>query len=57
MKVKELLKVLSKDLKVIISFDFNKGIEVSEYLPENILESQVKWVDKNTKQYDLIIHI
>lgn len=57
MKVKELLKVLSKDLKVIIGFDFNKGIEVSEYLPENILESQVKWVDKNTTQYDLVIHI
>lgn len=57
MKVKELLKVLTKDLKVIIGFDFNRGIEVSEYLPENILEADIKWVDKNTTQYDLVIHI
>lgn len=56
MKVKDLLKVLSKDLKVIIGFNFNQGIEVSEYLPENILESEIKWVDKSS-QYDLVIHI
>lgn len=57
MKVKELLKVLSKDLKVVVGFNFNEGIEVSEYLPENILETEVKWVDNNTTQYDLVIHI
>lgn len=57
MKVKELLKVLSKDLKVVVGFNFNEGIEVSEYLPENILEADVKWVDNNTTQYDLVIHI
>ena len=57
MKVKELLKVLSKDLKVVVGFNFNEGIEVSEFLPENILEADIKWVDKNTTQYDLVIHI
>ena len=57
MKVKELLNVLTKDLKVIIGFDFNKGIEVSEHLPENILEAEIKWVDRNTTDYDLVIHI
>ena len=57
MKVKELLKVLSKDLKVVVGFNFNEGIEVSEHLPENILEADVKWVDNNTTQYDLVIHI
>ena len=57
MKVKELLPVLSKELKVIIGFDFNKGIEVSEYLTENILESEIKWVGKSTTDYDLVIHI
>lgn len=56
MKVKELLAVLTKDLKVIIGFNFNEGIEVSEHLPENILESEIKWVDKSSL-YDLVIHI
>ena len=57
MKVKELLKVLSKDIKVAISYTFNKGYEPGQDYPPFINEMEVTYVTNNSKNYDLVIHI
>lgn len=57
MKVKELLKVLSKDIKVAISYTFGKGYEVGQDYPPFIDEMDVTYVTNSSKDYDLVIHI
>lgn len=57
MKVKELLKVLSKDIKVAISYSFDKGYEVGDEYPSFVNDLNVTYVTNNSQYYDLVIHV
>ena len=61
MKVKELLKVLTKETRVCISYTYNKGFdpEVDE-IPQFVLDSEIIYVNPalpTWSEYDLVIHI
>lgn len=61
MKVKELLAVLTKETRVVISHSFNKGFDPKkDEIPDFILESEVTYVNGDLtewSEYDLVIHI
>lgn len=61
MKVKDFIKYNFTNLKVIVSYTFNKGIELSDIIeaPEFydwLLESEISYFTKTSK-YDLVIKI
>lgn len=48
----------TQGLKVIVSWEFNKGAELQDITEEYdyILDREVKWISK-TELYDLVLHI
>ena len=61
MKVKDLLKMSFKDMSVVVSWNYNKGLELDDLRKEQdnpivqaILNSKVKYFTKTSK-YDLVI--
>ena len=61
MKVRDLIKKDFINLKVIISYAFNKGIEVADILEapktyEWLLDSEIRYFTK-TKKYDLVVKV
>ena len=61
MKVKELLKILTKETRVCISHTYNKGFDPKvDEIPQFVLDSEISYVNGNLNkdcEYDLIIHI
>lgn len=54
MKVRDLVGK-TQGLKVIVSWEFNKGVELQD-ITEEYLDKEVKWISK-TVLYDLVLHI
>ena len=61
MRVRDLLKLHFKHLSVVVSWEYNKGLELDDLREEQdnptvqfILDSEIKYFTK-TEKYDLVV--
>lgn len=61
MKVRDLLKMRFTNMSVIVSWEYNKGLELDDLREEqdnpvvqSILDSEIKYFTK-TEKYDLVV--